>query len=334
MAAGLAGAFHDPGRLLTRRERDCLRHLENGLTTAATAAALGISRSTLNAHLMSARRKLNARNTTQALLTLAKTRTDRGHWNTYPMFGAINARQDALVERLAVSETFGDAWGALHDYAAPLGVVAVSLGVVADPTGTLDHRACSFWSSLPDELVRLYHAMGGVPADPVAPFVARARRPLIVDPDFGLGVVAEMPPPTLQMLTALLDSRLHRMVCIPQRDPATGAVVGLSFAFDFCSRSAFEATVAAVADELVITTAIFWEGVQRRRLLADTPGLSAREREALVLLSQGHTLAGAAERIGVSLRSVEKVLAGARTKLGSRTNAQSLYRAMVYRAFS
>ena len=38
-----------------------------------------------------------------------------------------------------------------------------------------------------------------------------------------------------------------------------------------------------------------------------------------------------AERLNVSVRSAEKFLAGARSKLGARNNAQAVYRAMVYR---
>jgi hypothetical protein len=40
---------------------------------------------------------------------------------------------------------------------------------------------------------------------------------------------------------------------------------------------------------------------------------------------------GRTERPDVSVRATEKLLAGARFKLGARNNAQAVYRAMVYR---
>jgi DNA-binding CsgD family transcriptional regulator len=334
MRPALTGRLDDPVRLLTPRERDCLRHLENGATTGIAAAVLGISRSTFNAHLMSARRKLGVRSTMHALLMLAKVRATHPEAmnSVRPMPRGLNLRQTELADRLYRCGTFEDAWQALHNYAAPLGVVAVNFGVAADAVGGLDERGCSLWSSLPDELVGLYRAMGSIPADPAAQYVTIAKQPLIVDPEYGLGVTAEMPAPVVRMATALLDSRLNRMLCVPYRDPATGAAIALVFAFDLRRRREFEATVAALSDELIGTTAIFWDSLQRASLLADVPGLSGREREALILLSQGHSLAEAAERMRVSLRSVEKRLADIRSKLGTRTNVQSLYRAMVYRA--
>lgn len=53
---------------LTARESDCLRLLACGLLAAEVRAELGIAQSTLNAHLASARRKLDARTTLQAVL--------------------------------------------------------------------------------------------------------------------------------------------------------------------------------------------------------------------------------------------------------------------------
>ena len=53
---------------LSPRECDCLRLLQSGLETAQAAAGLGISLSTLNKHLASARHKLGVRRTAHALL--------------------------------------------------------------------------------------------------------------------------------------------------------------------------------------------------------------------------------------------------------------------------
>ena len=317
---------------LTRREHDCLRHLGIGLTTVETAAALGISRSTLNAHLMSARRKLGVRNTAQALLAIANEDggrpppAKREPWS----IGRLEVHQ-SLADQLSRCDTFAGAWRCLHEHVAMYGITTINFGVIADPMGALDDRSYSFWSSLPEELIRLYYEMGGAPADPVARYVVHGTAPLISDPEYVMGLEG-MPPAVRAMGTALMDTHLNRQLCIPHRDPATGAATCLSFAFDVRHRSEFESIISARSLDLTEITRIFWDSVQHGRLLAEARGLTVRQREALALLARGFTLDEAADWMHVSLRSVEKCLAGARAKLGTRTNAQSVYRAIVYRA--
>jgi DNA-binding CsgD family transcriptional regulator len=324
------------GHGLSPREQQCLACLRRGLSTGETAAALGIGRSTLDAHLMSARRKLGVRNTSQALLALARHDTN-GAGGGRPAGSAyrnLSEGQETLADDLSRAESFAEAWRALHDYAGRFGITSINFGLIADPAGTLDDRSYSLWSSLPEELMQLYYAMGGAPHDPVARYVARAGgRPIIADPEYlGGELIAMLPPAARAMVEGLLDTHLNRQLCIPHRDPATGAAYCLNFAFDVCHRHEFEAAIAALGPELSRTTAMFWEEVQRARLIAGARGLTMRQRQALTLLARGFTLSEMAEHMNVSLRSVEKFLAGARARLGTRTNAQSVYRAMVYRA--
>lgn len=56
-----------PSPVLTRRERDCLSCVARGLTMAETAATLGISPRTVEAHLAAARARLGADSTAQAI---------------------------------------------------------------------------------------------------------------------------------------------------------------------------------------------------------------------------------------------------------------------------
>jgi DNA-binding CsgD family transcriptional regulator len=335
MRPALTGRFDDTVRLLTPRERDCLGHLENGATAAMAAAVLGISRSTFNAHLMSARRKLGARNTTHALLMLARRRIPSRDMNggSVSEIRDLPARLVGLVDALQAAESFSEAWRSLHVYASELGITNVNVGVIAEPTGALDPDNWSVWMSMPEEMFRLYYDMGGALADPVAHYIGHGTRPLIVDPEYILEQAPRsLPPAMYRMAAALMDARLNRQLAIPYRDPMTGAPVGLVYRFDLRRRPEFQAAVAALSDELNQAAAIFWDHIQRAAFLSGVPGLSPREKEALKLLARGFALAEAAEHIGVSLRSVEKFLAGARAKLHTRTNAQSLYRAMVYRA--
>jgi DNA-binding CsgD family transcriptional regulator len=328
-----SGAGTSPaGRGLSRREHECLRFLARGLSAGETAAALGIARSTLDAHLMSARRKLGVRNTSQALLAFARNGADGGR-RVGSAYRSLNEGQETLADELSRAGSFAEAWRALHVYAGRIGITSINFGLIADPAGTLDDESYSFWSSLPDELMQLYYAMGGAPNDPVARHVARAAGPIIADPDYLSGdLVATLTPAMRAMVDGLLDSHLNRQFCIPLRDPATGAAYCLNFAFDVRHRREFEAAIAEHAPELARTTAMFWQEVQRSRLIAGARGLTMRQREALTLLARGFTLSEMAEHMNISLRSVEKLLAGARARLGTKTNAQSVYRAMVYRS--
>jgi DNA-binding CsgD family transcriptional regulator len=76
------------------------------------------------------------------------------------------------------------------------------------------------------------------------------------------------------------------------------------------------------------------EITERTAPLADGPRLSRREREALELIVRGFAVAEMAKRLNVSVRSAEKFLARARSKLAARNTAQAVYRAMVYRAIT
>jgi DNA-binding CsgD family transcriptional regulator len=284
---------------------------------------------------MSVRRKLDARSTAQVLLVLARERMDE-QGRELPSITATpdtSLRLIGLADRLPGAGCFADAWRTLHEYAAQLGVTNVNVGVIADPNGSIADDNYSVWLSMPEEMVRLYYDMGGALVDPVAHYIGHGTRPMIVDPEYILEQVPRsLPPATYQLASALMDTRLNRQLAIPHRDPMTGAPIGLVYRFDLHRRPKFEAAVAASREELAQSSVLFWDHIQRAGFLSGVPGLSPREKQSLRLLARGFTLAEAADQIGVSLRSVEKSLAGARAKLHTRTNAQSLYRAMVYRA--
>ncbi|WP_131856802.1 LuxR family transcriptional regulator [Bosea sp. BK604] len=67
--AALAGPLTVPPKL-TRRERDCLCFVADGLSDAEIADRLGISQATAHAHVENAKRKLGARTRAQAVARL------------------------------------------------------------------------------------------------------------------------------------------------------------------------------------------------------------------------------------------------------------------------
>ncbi|MEV4342041.1 response regulator transcription factor [Streptomyces sp. NPDC049590] len=73
--ASAGGSAREPGRLLallTRRERDVLRVLAEGVSTAEAAARLGVSSATIKSHVSHALTKLGARNRVEAVLMMQR----------------------------------------------------------------------------------------------------------------------------------------------------------------------------------------------------------------------------------------------------------------------
>ncbi len=78
---------------------------------------------------------------------------------------------------------------------------------------------------------------------------------------------------------------------------------------------------------------IFWDCMEDKQLLKSFARLTNRQREVLAFAARGLTSHEISEHMGVSVRSIEKMLASAREQLGARTTAAALYRAMMFRLF-
>ncbi|WP_421725751.1 response regulator transcription factor [Bauldia sp.] len=325
-------------RALSPRERDCLRLIAAGHTFSDVAADLGIARSTLDKHLASARHKLEARTTVQAVLrfeaeTEAVVDTDEAMWTelTDSSETAI-----ALVERLKSTRSFSAAWTALHASTADFGVVAINFGIVADPSGVISDRTYMFRSSAPAEMTNLYVAIGGHRVDPIPRIAVRDKRPFVhIVSETARGLFAdEMPPGLSDFLECLFDNKLDRQAFAPGSDPLTGATYGLNFIVGGIDPTAFRRTVPGQLPTLRRFAQLFWHYVQTHGLLRDFVGLNHRESEALRLVARGFRTAEVGDHMNVSNRSAETYLAGARRKLKATTNAEAIYRGMVYRVFN
>lgn len=66
--------YHPPQHVLTQRQREVLEHIAVGRTTQEIAAALGLTRATVEKHLRLARKALAARTTPQAILLASSRR--------------------------------------------------------------------------------------------------------------------------------------------------------------------------------------------------------------------------------------------------------------------
>jgi DNA-binding CsgD family transcriptional regulator len=329
-----AVAFGAP--MLTARERDCLQLLASGLLASEVRAELGISQSTLEAHLASARRKLDARTTLQAVLTFRADINGKHGTPTVPALGSqpgdLAENQIGLVDALAHCNSFNSAFKALQNYLANFGSFTVNFGVIADVAGVIDQSGVSFWSAASDELTSLYNANGTAKSDPVAQHIVSSVKAHVFDVESALPVIKSAIGQIPGVIEYLMDHGQGGSVCIPARDPLTGAAYGMNIPLTTKQRREISHAASTYTSELRQSLILFWHELQAKRLIATKPGLTLREQEALQFVARGFAVAEIAERIDVSKRAVEQVLSASREKLGARNSAQAIYRAMVYRA--
>lgn len=315
---------------LSPRERDCLRLLYSGVDTAQAAASLGISLSTLNKHLASARRKFGVGRTMEALLLMSK-REER------PDAGARRLRPSPLLDdfesALEPCASFDETWEVLHVYAAQLGVTHMTCGICAEPPGQLTNGARAIAMSHPAPMLQMYRDMGGERVDPTVPYTVTRTRGVLIDNERLIGALKELPKPVATFGQALLDQRMRYSYHKPERDSLTGAPMVAAFFIDPREVGSVRDPRSPVRGLLQAMSRSFLDAVQGRRMLRDRPGLTPRQVEALTFAARGFSVAEIAEHMRVSRRAAEKTLAAARDRLGARTTAAAIYRAMVYRAF-
>ncbi|MCB1500908.1 MAG: hypothetical protein KDK07_14140 [Bauldia sp.] len=317
---------------LSPRERDCLRLMLSGFDTGAAAASLGISPSTLNKHLASVRRKLGVRRTAQALfLCIREGIGDRAPVMSRADGAAIEDFAAALEGCAALDDTFT----VLRAYAAKYGVTQITLGVSAEPPGQLTNGARAIAMSYSDDMQRMYDDMGGALTDPTVPYTVTHTRGLLIDNErLIMAMKRELPKAVMSMGSALLDNEMRFAFHQPERDDVTGAPMQTAFVIDPRAVDAYRDADAPARSMLRDMSRVFWDAVQGRGMLREFAGLTPRQAEGLMLAARGFTVPEAAEHMRVSQRAAEKILAAARNRLGARTTAAAVYRAMVYRALA
>lgn len=322
--------------LLSPRERDCLRLLRAGLDTPQVATSLGISLSTLNKHLASARRKLGVTRTAQALLLSSwdgESASNRARVSRETIANGHGPLVSEFANALEACETFNETWEVMLTHAAAVGVTNITCGLVAEPPGQLTNGARAVAMSYPEHMKQMYRDMGGERADPTVPYTVAQTKPVLVDNEYLMKTLGErLPKPVATMGYALLDHKMRFAVHAPERDDLTGAPMVSAFVIDPRAVDDVRHRQSPLRGLLNVISRMFWDAVQNKSMLRHMSGLTPRQVEALTLAARGLSVAETAEHMGVSSRSAEKMLAGARNQLGARTTAAAVYRAMVYRA--
>ncbi len=325
---------------LTPRERDCLRLLGQGLSTADVATDLGIRKSTLEFHLAAARRKLSVSTTRQAVVALftpkpatASTTCD----SEWPLLDAAEPDRLAADAGSALAGAVGlnDGWNRLVRHVATFGAVETTIGVIAEPEGTFSIggrllRSTFLQPNVTDNLAE----PPDMANNPIGSHFAHQQVGRLFDCEECFGPMSQNVNPVLRSIAlAFLEQGRRYHYCQPGRDPVTTAPYVLFFSLDHTASTDIRKGRSNVPAALQAVSEVMWRMAQEHRWLAGYAGLTGAQTAALKLLARGFSMAEAAEHCGVSQRGFDKVLAAARTRLDARTNAQALFRAMVYRAF-
>ena len=246
---------------LSLRERDVLRLLQTGMLTPQVAASLGISVSTLNKHLASARRKLGVSRTVHALLLDAEgcsIRTERKQ-----DVGLSSSPLCDLADALAACRTFDEAWMSCELMRDRLGVTTTSCGLVAEPPGLITNGVRSIRLRWPEQILEMFWAMGGVQADPTIAYGVRQTTSFVVDTERVLLTLGkEVPRQALEFGEALLDTDFRFAVHQPGRDSLTRAPLMTTFNIPPHAINDFRRDAVRIRETLRAMAGAFWGFVQ------------------------------------------------------------------------
>jgi DNA-binding CsgD family transcriptional regulator len=121
--------------------------------------------------------------------------------------------------------------------------------------------------------------------------------------------------PTVPTDATVVDGAL---AMLPGEGRAAGLAVAHAAGLAMVRMPSVVGTVVALFEQLWASAAPL-----TRSDLADGAGLSAREHELLALLSAGCTDESAAARLGISVRTVRRMMAAIMTRLGARSRFQA-----------
>lgn len=240
----------------------------------------------------------------------------------------IDSRHLDLLSRLEAAETLESVWSIAASHLEGLGLDRCIYTLV-DATGGQEPLV---WTSMPETWINHYVESNFDQIDPYFRYCCRTFAP------FGTGIAYVDDYPFLtaherQLICEGSEAGLRSGFSAPVGLTGSPEVGGWNLGGGL-SRQAFERLIAAHGDTIRLSG---WYIHQRALALWRQNGeqppepLSPRERECLLWLSRGLRSAAIADRLGISIATVELHLRGARRRLRAATREQALAKAILSR---
>lgn len=316
---------------LTQREAECASLLRHGVSAGDLASSLGVSPSTIKKHLAALRRKLAAASTEKLVGALQRALTDDNvaahhSWPPAPVAPILHMPlADPSLGRLAAR-----CRGRLH----MLSMLEVLREFLAQPfraryifyvfsplsvRGLL--RDDVLWEAMaPAHIRHAYREAGRVLDTPSAQYLfTRPDGFFLVD---GRSSDYDAAAPAVQRFyDACLQDGVRYGITFGF--PSGAGFVGVSVSLHEDARDP-EGLLNLHGELLRAAAMVVHNSAWTYGALAARYGLTVRERDALSLIAEGRSATGAAKELGISERTLSIALAGARRKLGARTNAEAV----------
>ena len=239
----------------------------------------------------------------------------------------------ATIDVIQGCRSIDQAWRAIRDFAGGQGLTRIGCcyGPLRPDTemrkpfvrGTFSERIGKRWSK--DELFR---------RDPIVKRALASPVPFLWGTEFF--DTAKLDPPKLEpdvraFYEALRDDGARSLLVVPMRcDPQRG--VGIGILGNDMPRAQFEALISdrGAAITLAVLHADLRMVVLARNLRSAEYKLAKREAECLELLTSGNKNEVIAQKMGITVHTVQLHLSSAKRKLGAATREQALAKALMY----
>lgn len=213
-----------------------------------------------------------------------------------------------------------DVYRVTLDHAARYGATSLLAGIIPDriihPSEQPNYVVLGHW---PQDWAARYFQKQYVRRDPTIHHAATAIDPLIwSDIEYD-----ERDPGPRQIMQEAREFRLVDGITIPQLT-IEGLRIGVSFSGEYLDKSPRSVMSLTVLASYSVTRAL-----QIRTTLRETRVvLTRRERECLLWVAEGKTIADTGDILGISDKTVDKHLATARAKLDALSTAQAIAQAI------
>lgn len=324
---------------LSARERDCLRLVGSGLGAKGVASELGITHSTVEKHLASARQKLGVSKTIEAVICLVRQEPDRSRKGveieersrrTKPTLEAMD-----IAEKIALSETKDEAWRHLTTGLKEMGFRHSLFGFIAEPSGQVTNGTRIVENALSIQVRELFEVDGAEHIGPVPNGLTSKTTHFVSESSHHIEAFSRrFPGRKREVIERILDESPWQFLNVPGADRATGAPYCLTLRLERCATRVSFGEANRMIENARLWTAAYWGAVKSAGHLVRLSGLTQRQIEVLKFAARGFRIEETAEQMGISCRSAEKLLQLSRSRIGARTTASAVFRASVFGALT